>query len=61
MPRSLEKFRVVQQTQLMLMISLSLYMGDGTGVLFDRFLHLQGRKKDPPPRRKRNIRDREGH
>ena len=40
--------------------SVSLYMGDGTGVLFDRFLHLQGRKKDPP-RRKSNIRKREGH
>ena len=33
-----------QQTQLMLMIYLCLYMGDGTGVP-DRFLHLQGRKK----------------
>ena len=29
----------------MLMIYLCLYMGDGTGVLPDRFLHLQGRKK----------------
>ena len=34
-----------QQTQLMLMIYLCLYMGDGTGVLPDRFLHLQGRRK----------------
>ena len=34
-----------QQTQLMLMIYLCLYTGDGTGALPDRFLHLQGRKK----------------
>ena len=34
-------------------------MGDGSGVLFDSFLHLQGRKKDTRPRRKSNIRDRE--
>ena len=50
-----------QQTQLMLMIlSLSLHMGDGTGVLFNRFLHLQ-EKKGHPKRRKSNIRDREGN
>ena len=37
-----------QQAQLMLMIlSLSLHMGDGTGVLFNRFLHLQ-EKRDTP-------------
>ena len=29
-------------------LSLSLYMGDGMGVLFDRFLHLQARKRDTP-------------
>ena len=29
-------------------------MGDGTGVPFESFLHLQGRKKDPP-RRKSNA------
>ena len=34
-----------KQTQLMLMIYLCLYTGDGTGALPDRFLHLQGRKK----------------
>ena len=28
--------------------SLSQNMGDGTGVLFHRFLHLQGRKRDTP-------------
>ena len=50
-----------QQAQLMLMIlSLSLHMGDGTGVLFNRFLHLQ-EKKGHPTRRKSNIRDREGN
>ena len=50
-----------QQAQLMLMIlSLSLHMGDGTGVLFNRFLHLQ-EKKGHPARRKSNIRDREGN
>ena len=31
-----------------LSLSLSLYMGDGMGVLFDRFLHLQARKRDTP-------------
>ena len=30
-------------------------MGDGTGVPFDSFLHLQGRKKGHPPRRKSNA------
>ena len=50
-----------QQAQLMLMIlSLSLHMGDGTGVLFNRFLHLQ-EKQGHPTRRKSNIRDREGN
>ena len=29
-----------------LSLSLSLYMGDGTGVLLDRFLHLQAKKRD---------------
>ena len=33
---------------LSLSLSLSLYMGDGMGVLFDRFLHLQARKRDTP-------------
>ena len=50
-----------QQAQLMLMIlSLSLHIGDGTGVLFNRFLHLQ-EKQGHPTRRKSNIRDREGN
>ena len=41
-------------SQLMLMIFFSLslyiyiYMGDGMGALFDRFLHLQARKRDTP-------------
>ena len=33
---------------LSLSIYIYIYMGDGMGVLFDRFLHLQARKRDTP-------------
>ena len=45
-----------QQTQLMLMMSLSIYRGDGTGVLFNRLLHLQRRKNDTPQEGKEHKR-----
>ena len=42
----------------MLMISLSIYRGDGTGVLFlfNRLLHLQRRKNDTPQEGKEHKR-----
>ena len=33
---------------LSLSLSIYIYMGDGMGALFDRFLHLQARKRDTP-------------
>ena len=33
---------------LSLSLYIYIYMGDGMGVLFDRFLHLQARKRDTP-------------
>ena len=40
----------------MLMMSLSIYRGDGTGVLFNRLLHLQRRKNDTPQEGKEHKR-----